>query len=70
MNDTIYKCPDCGLEAWGAAVTYHELATQHRSMQKIGYRYFDRWTGETTFVKFQQQGDGDSREARADREIA
>jgi len=42
-GNTVYRCNECGFDAWGAAVNYHELSTGHTSTE-IGFHAFDRST--------------------------
>lgn len=35
-GNSVYRCLDCGFEAWGAAVNYHELHfREHRGMVNL-----------------------------------
>lgn len=43
FGNTVYRCQSCELDAWGAAVNYHELVTGH-TMTAIGFHSFDRYT--------------------------
>lgn len=60
FGNTIYRCPDCGFEAWGAPVTYHEMVTGHASMTAIGSHQFDRVTNDWTFVRARGANSGDA----------
>lgn len=52
---TIYRCPTCGIDLWGAAVNYHELYSCRAAMEPIGAHQFNRRTGVWTFKAWKQQ---------------